>query len=337
MKPADRHRRLSEDGIVRALKERYASRSRLVETGIGDDAAVLRALPGRKRWIVTTDMLLEGVDFRQNWITAAELGHKALAVNLSDLAAMGAIPLFYTVALAMPRTVDPAWIDRFFRGLTSLGRKWKADLIGGDLSSSRSDISIAITAIGTPAGKRAVLRSGGEIGDLLYVTGTLGRSASGLKLLRSGILQGRNRAERLALQAHRTPEPRCDAGAWLGRSGLVRCMMDLSDGLSVDLPRMCDASGAGAEICAADLPCYPESQAWRCDPLDLALNGGEDYELLFAVPPSRASLLEKHYPSNLPPLAKIGSLTAAIGVRWRPSRGAAAKPLEAMGYDHFSS
>lgn len=337
MKPADSLRRLSEDGIIRVLKARFPSRSHLVETGIGDDAAVLRALSGQKRWIVTTDMLLEGVDFRQSWITPAELGHKALAVNLSDLAAMGAIPLFYTVALALPRKVDPFWIDRFFRGLTSLGRKWKADLIGGDLSSSRSGISIAITAIGAPAGKRAVLRSGGKAGDLLYVTGSLGRSAAGLKLLRSGIMRGRNRAERLALRAHRTPEPRCDAGAWLGRSGLVHCMMDLSDGLSLDLPRMCEASGTGAEICAADLPRYSGSHTRRCDPLDLALNGGEDFELLFAVPPSRASSLEKHYPSEFAPLSRIGALTAAGGVRWRPGRGAETRPLEAKGYDHFSS
>ena len=336
MNPVDRHSRLSEDSIIRGLKARFPARSHLVETGIGDDAAVLRGSSERKPWIVTTDMLLEGVDFRQNWITPVQLGHRALAVNLSDLAAMGAIPLFYTVALAVPRPIDLTWIDSFFRGLTSLGRKWGADLIGGDLSSSRSGISIAITALGTPAGKRAVLRSGGKAGDLLYVTGSLGRSAAGLKLLRNGVLQGRDRTERLALRAHLTPEPRCEAGAWLGRSGLVHCMMDLSDGLSVDLPRLCNASSTGAEICAAGLPVFPESHAWGCDPLDAALNGGEDFELLFSVSPAGATSLEKLYPHKLPPISRIGTLTCGGGVRWRPDPEAIPRPLEARGYDHFS-
>jgi thiamine-monophosphate kinase len=112
-------------------------------------------------------------------------------------------------------------------------------------------------------------------------------------------------------------------------------MMDLSDGLSVDLPRLCDASGTGAEICAASLPGFPESHAWRCDPLDLALNGGEDFELLFAIPAAGASSLEKRYPSNFPRLSRIGTLTAARGVLCRPTPGAEARPLEAKGYDHF--
>jgi thiamine-monophosphate kinase len=335
MKPADKGRRLSEDGIIRILKARFPARNRLVETGIGDDAAVLRALPARKRWIVTTDMLLEGVDFRQKWTTPVQLGYKALAVNLSDLAAMGAVPLFYTVALALPRPVDPAWIRSFFKGVASLGRRSGADLIGGDLSSSRAGISIAITAIGTPAGRRAVRRSGGRAGDLLYVTGTLGRSAAGLKLLQSGILQGRGRAERDALRAHRTPAPRCEVGAWLGRSGLPHCMMDLSDGLSVDLPRLCTASGTGAEICAASLPRFAASTAWRGDPMDLALHGGEDFELLFAVSPAKASILGERYPSRFPPISRIGTLTAGGGVRWKPAPGAESKPLETRGYDHF--
>jgi thiamine-monophosphate kinase len=336
MKPLDRHSRLSEDRIIRDLKARFPTRSHLVETGIGDDAAVLRGLSARKSWVVTTDMLLEGVDFRHEWITPAQLGHKALAVNLSDLAAMGAIPLFYTVALAVPRSVDLIWIDSFFGGLTSLGRKWGADLIGGDLSSSRSGVSIAITALGAPAGKCAVVRSGGKAGDVLFVTGSLGRSAAGLRLLRIGILKGRNRTERLALQSHLTPEPRCEEGAWLGRSGLVNCMMDLSDGLSVDLPRLCDASGTGAEICAAGLPLFPGSRVWGCDPLDAALNGGEDFELLFSVSPATATSLKKLYPASLTPLSRIGTLTVAGEVRWRPAPEAALRPLEAEGYDHFS-
>lgn len=335
MKPADRPGRFSEDEIVRNLRKHYRARSPLVETGIGDDAAVLRTPARGKRWVVTTDMLLEGVDFRLDWTTPEQLGQKALAVNLSDLAAMGAVPRFYTVALALPRTANPAWLRGFFRGLTSLGRKFEADLVGGDLSSSQSGISITVTALGTPAGKRAICRHGGKPGDLLYVTGCLGRSAAGLRLLQSGIPRGRNKAERVALRVHRTPDPRCEAAAWLARSGLVSCMMDLSDGLSMDLPRLCDASGTGAEVCAANLPQFAESAAWRCKPLDLAFHGGEDYELLFAVSPSKTPLLERRYPSRFTPLSRIGALTAGTGVHWRPAPGAQPRPLAAKGYDHF--
>jgi thiamine-monophosphate kinase len=335
MKRAIRQHSVSEDEITRFLRTRFPARNALVETGIGDDAAVFRVSSSRKTLVVTTDMLLEDIDFRRAWATPAQLGHKALAVNLSDLAAMGAVALYYIVALALPRPVDPAWVRGFFRGLTSLGRRFDADLIGGDLSSSRSGIGVTITAIGTPAGRRAILRSGGKPGDLLYVTGSLGCSAAGLTLLRSGILQGRSRPERIALRAHRTPEPRCEVGEWLSRSGLVSCLMDLSDGLSSDLPRLCDASGTGGEVCASSLPQFSESASWGCDPLDLAFHGGEDFELLFAATPRKAAILERCYPSSFPPLTRIGVLTAKAGVRWRRIPEAASRPLQKRGYDHF--
>jgi thiamine-monophosphate kinase len=335
MERASRPHSASEDEITRFLRTRFPARNALVETGIGDDAAVLRGSSPGKTLVVTTDMLLEDIDFRRAWATPAQVGHKALAVNLSDLAAMGAVALYYVVALALPKPVDPAWIRGFFRGLTALGRRFDADLIGGDLSSSRSGIGISITAIGTPAGRRAILRSGGRAGDLLYVTGSLGCSAAGLALLRSGILRGRSGPERFALRAHRTPEPRCAVGEWLSRSGLVSCLMDLSDGLSSDLPRLCEASGTGGEVCASSLPRFSESASWGCDSLGLAFHGGEDFELLFAATPRKAAILERRYPSTLPPLSRIGVLTAKAGVRWRRAPGAASTPLPKRGYDHF--
>ena len=329
-------RRFSEDDVVALIARRFARRSPLVELGIGDDAAVLRH-PGRdRRWIVTTDMLVEGVDFRRDWTSPFELGHKSLAVNLSDLAAMGAAPAIYTVALALPRGVTLRWIREFFRGASELGRRNGAELVGGDLSSSPEGINIAITAIGTASANRILLRSGGQPGDFLYVTGVLGRSAAGLRLLARGRPRRLKVAEREALVAHRTPEPRCESGLWLAQSGLARCMIDLSDGLSMDLPRICKPGGIGAELYTSAIPIFAASAEWGCDPLDNALHGGEDFELLFAVSPGVAGTLERRYPARLPPLSRIGRLTARPAVSWSSHPGGRTSALPPKGYDHFS-
>jgi thiamine-monophosphate kinase len=194
---------------------------------------------------------------------------------------------------------------------------------------------ISITAVGESLNRRILYRSGGRPGDALYVTGVLGRSAAGLKLLERGGAYSRSRPRREALRAHQQPEPRCETGVWLAQCGLVKCMMDLSDGLSVDLPRMCSASGVGAEILLADLPIFRESRLWDCDPMELALHGGEDYELLFAVPDSRSRMLEKTYPSGLSKISKIGKLTAEVGEVWVREPGAGRRRLMERGYDHF--
>ena len=151
-------------------------------------------------------------------------------------------------------------------------------------------------------------RSGGNPGDFLYVTGILGRSASGLSLLRRGVVEGDSPAEREALAWHRTPEPRCEVGSWLAAHGFARAMIDLSDGLSMDLRRLVRESGTGAEIYSSALPVFEPFAAWGCDPLELGFYGGEDYELLFSVPPARVSALERHYPRKYPQISRIGRL-----------------------------
>lgn len=325
---------ISEDGIVRWLERRYLERSSDVRLGIGDDAAVIRPKGAGEYWVVTTDMLVEGVDFRPGWSTACELGHKALAVNLSDLAAMGARPRFYLVALALPAGSSMKWVEDFYRGMARLGRQHAARLLGGDLSRSPKGLQITVTAVGETRNRRFVRRSGGKPGDLIYVTGVLGKAAAGLELLRRGIADGRSRAERSALRAQRMPEPRCAAGEWLAASGLVRCMMDISDGLSVDLPRLCAASRCGAEIDARDLPLFESARRWAMDPMELGLHGGEDFELLFAVRSAEASRLERLYPRGLPRIRRIGRLTEAGTVMVRhPGRLPA--PLPALGFTHF--
>jgi thiamine-monophosphate kinase len=327
--------RIDENQIVRLLQECFGARSASLIQGIGDDAAVLHLRGAREHWVVTTDMLLEEVDFRRSWITPPELGHKSLAVNLSDLAAMGARPRFFTVALALPSDVREKWIEDFYRGMSILAERQGAVLIGGDLSRSSSGIQVTITAIGETSDRRVACRSGGRPGDFLYVTGVLGKAAAGLALLQQGRTSRRSAAERLALRSHRTPEPRCDAGLWLVKNRFVSCMMDLSDGLSTDLPRLCEASGVGAEINGAQLPVFAGARRWKCDPVDLALNGGEDFELLFAVPARKAARLEKAYPSRFPPISRIGRLRRERSVVWAPSPDTPLRPLAPGGFDHF--
>ncbi len=251
---------------------------------------------------------------------------------------MGARPRFFTVSLAMPADVTERWIVEFHDGLTEKGTLHGAHLIGGDLSRSEKHIAISVTAMGESKNRKVLYRSGGKAGDLLYVTGELGRSAAGLKLLqKSGVrTRSRSRSGEEALQAHRDPEPRCDAGLWLAQCGFVSCMMDLSDGLSMDLPRLCAASGVGAEIRVSNLPVFPGSALWSCDPVELALNGGEDYELLFAVPKSRSRILEKEYPATLPKLTRIGEMATDVGNVWVIGENEERHRLPERGYDHFA-
>jgi thiamine-monophosphate kinase len=325
----------SENRLIRLLQDRYPAASPLLAEGIGDDAAVIRPGHAKEYWLVTSDMLLEGVDFRREWTTPRRLGSKAIAVNLSDLAAMGARPRFYTVSLAVPQGISERWILDLYDGMTEPQSSRGAQLVGGDLSRSESGILIAITALGESLDRKLLYRRGGRAGDLLYVTGVLGRSAAGLELLRSGRTHPRARAQREAVRAHQMPEPRTDPAVWLAQCGQVRCMMDLSDGLSIDCARMCRASGVGAEIFAAALPVFPESRLWGCDPVRLALHGGEDYELLFAVPESESRLLEKNYPSAFPKITRIGRMTRDVGRVWLLESERTRRRLPEHGYDHF--
>jgi thiamine-monophosphate kinase len=324
----------SENKVVRLLQDRYPTANISVKKGIGDDAAVILPANAQEYWLVTSDMLLEDVDFRREWTTPCELGFKSIAVNLSDLAAMGARPRFYTVSLALPPDVSERWILEFYDGLTELGGAKGACLIGGDLSSSKCGIMVSITALGESLKRRVLYRAGGKPGDHLFVTGILGRSAAGLKILQRGCMRPRSRSPKEAVQAHRRPEPRCEAGLWLAQCGLVHCMMDLSDGLSADLPRLCAASGVGAEIDSRRLPVFSESTSWNCNPLDLALNGGEDFELLFAVPKAKTHLLEKKYPANLPKITSIGEMTSDPGIQLHDA-GKNRRRLPKGGFDHF--
>jgi thiamine-monophosphate kinase len=330
--PRCRSKRAGENEIIEHLIKHYAVPHPALKKGIGDDAAVWLPAGAREFCLVTTDMLVEEIDFRRGWTTPRDLGRKSIAVNLSDLGAMGAEPRFFTISLGMPSDITNRWIREFYDGLTSCGREHGAVLAGGDLSGA-DKITISITAFGESVNRKVLYRSGGRPGDLLFVTGTPGKSAAGLRLLQQGILRSRSGPRSEALRAHRTPEPRCAVGQWLAQSGDARCMMDISDGISADLPRICAASGTDAEIFAEKVPVFAESALWGCDPLELALSGGEDFELLFAVPRAKKHFL-KNLPPEFPPITHIGNMLEGNGKVWISVAGVR-RPLPAGGFDHF--
>jgi len=331
----DRSEWVNENEIIEHLIKRHADAHPELKKGIGDDAAVWLPAGAREFWLATTDMLVEEIDFRREWITPGDLGRKSIAVNLSDIGAMGAKPRFFTISLGIPANTTKRWIREFYDGLTSCGGENGAILVGGDLSGA-DKITISITAFGESENRKVLYRSGGRPGDLLYTTGKLGMSAAGLRLLQQGITRSRSGARREALRAHRTPDPRCAFGQWLAQSGNARCMIDVSDGLSADLPRMCAASGTDAEIFMEKMPIFAESALWGCDPLELALSGGEDFELLFAAPRAKKRLLE-NLPPGFPPVTHIGIMLEGNGKVWISDAGTKRRQLPVAGFDHFNN
>jgi len=261
------------DAIRRDSARRAMGRVRL---GIGDDCAILRP-PAGHEILVTTDFCLEGRHFRRDWHTPESAGHRCLARGLSDLAAMGARPLAAFLSLALPAGTDHRWVDGFFRGLRRLADEFAVPLAGGDTAQSPSEHILAdIVLIGSAPAGEALRRSTAGAGDLIYVTGRLGGAAAELIALESGAKAGRD-GEHPQL----FPAPRLAVGEALLRRGLATACIDLSDGLSTDLRHLCEESGVSAEIDLARLPTHPLAAGQR----ELALHGGEDYELLFAAKP----------------------------------------------------
>lgn len=252
--------------------------------GIGDDAAVTVLTPGQ-RLVTTTDMLVEGIHFLRGAVPAYDLGYKALAVNLSDLAAMGAKARYLYVSLALNKETEADYVLDFYRGLKSLADRFAVQVVGGDTVGSPGPLVISITAQGEA--DKVLLRSGASPGDVLCVTGPLGASAAGLSLLLNPLPGCSAAVRQEALQAHYRPVPRLPEGQYLAATGVVTAAIDLSDGVLKDLGEICERSGCGAVLREKQLPLSFAAQAVAAltgkDPMDLALSGGEDYELLLAV------------------------------------------------------
>ena len=256
--------------------------SKFLSLGIGDDAALISGTPNYEM-VLTCDWFLEGAHFLRNKHPADAVGWKCLARAVSDLAAMGAAPRCFLLSLALPRELTSSWLDAFLAGLRRAATRFGCSLAGGD-TTERREVLINVTVVGEVRQGREVRRSGARPSDLIYVSGRLGEAELGLRLLRQQ-KRGLNMREP-RLRRHLYPEPQLELGRWLGEKRLATAMMDLSDGLSSDLRRLCDASKVGAVITSDDLPTVGIAKVGRktgIDPLKLALHGGDDYELLFTV------------------------------------------------------
>jgi len=324
----------TEAEFVRWLRTLAPPRPSQVRMGIGDDAALVRVTPGRDL-ILTSDLSIESVHFTTRLHPPGSIGHRALARSLSDIAAMGGVPRFALVSVAFPRTTSRAWIEKFYRGVFDLAKRYGVEVVGGDTSIVRRSIMIDVTLAGEVVRGRGLLRSGARPGDQIFVSGWLGQSARGLEILKRrirGRKSGNDTSEAsAAIKAHLFPSPRCELGKWLERQGIPTAMMDISDGLSTDLTRLCEASGVGAKIYAERIP--GPSGVPPKHSLKLALHGGEDYELLFTVPKRRIARLPRSHRGI--PLRCIGEVCPSRGVLLVEEDGSQST-LAPAGYDHFS-
>jgi thiamine-monophosphate kinase len=336
----------SEFDFIKRIRAQAQDRGNIpnLVAGIGDDAAVIHQLAGRDT-VVTTDLLVEEIDFRRETIPPILLGHKALAVSLSDIAAMGARPRWAVLSIGLPKEVwESDFVDQFYEGFFALADRYDVRLIGGDVSRTPEKIVIDSILIGECAHERAVLRSGARPGDQLFVTGTLGGAAAGLRLLERGarvdaatIDDPDSQAVQQLLLRQLRPEPRVGWGLVLGEERLATAMIDISDGLSSDVNHLCTESEVGILIDSAQIPIdqlVTELCGRRAlDPLLLALNGGEDFELLFTTDPQTAARLPKRVDGVA--ITRIGEIKpAADGVRI--AEGARVWKLEPGGWDHFN-
>ena len=277
-----------------------------VSLGIGDDAALFRHKPGFET-ILTCDWFLEGTHFLREKHPPDAVGWKCLARAASDIAAMGGTPRCFLLSLALPNSCARRWLDLFLTGLRRASRKFQCVLAGGD-TTSQNELFINVTVVGEVPAGRAVLRSGAKAGDVLYVSGRLGESELGLQIVRRA--EGRASRNNPHTRKHLYPEPRLALGQWLAKNRLASAMIDLSDGLSSDLSRLCVASKVGARLENAKIPQVRTADLARkhgCDPLQLALHGGDDYELLFSVPRHKLNRLPKTFGGVR--LTSIGEIT----------------------------
>jgi thiamine-monophosphate kinase len=320
--------------IARALIPHRAASSRL-KLGIGDDAAVISPA-GRTEWVLSCDTFLEDVHFRVKTHPPDSVGYKALSRASSDLAAMGASPRYFLLTLALPATRTGPWLDAVLKGMARAARELDISVIGGDTTRSRT-VFISITVLGEVSPRLALTRSGARPGDIIYVTGKLGRAQLGLELVLRG--HTRNRQLRALVHPHLYPKIRIELGSWLARHHIATSAMDLSDSLSTDLARLCTASRVGARIYASKVPTVviPPAAARKLgkpepDPLQLALHGGEDYELLFTISPRQAKKLSRAPGAAI--LTAIGEITRNRQILLVAPDGVT-KPLQSQGWDPF--
>lgn len=332
-------RDVGESGLIDLLRRKRGGVARPGELSIGDDAAVVRIPGGRA--VLSTDLLVEGTHFSLGYFRPEEVGGRALSANLSDLAAMGAAPVCYLVALGAPPGIPVATVDAIFRGMAAAARPSGIRLMGGDTCRGER-LTLCLTVVGAAGRGGLVSRAGARPGDLLYVTGSPGWSRLGLELLRGGRPARPSGWRREAMRAHLAPTARWREGQAAARSGAVAAMIDVSDGILADLSHLLERDGLGAILAEESFPVSrpfrAASAALGVDPLAAFLGGGEDYELLMAVRPARRAdflRLARSFPSGA---ALIGAVTKAPGIRVRRADGSWIEGTGLpSGFDHFPS
>lgn len=330
---------IGETALIERIRARVPAAPDRVTVGIGDDAAVVEPQRGTLD-VLTTDTLVEGVHFDQAFVSPADLGHKTLAVNLSDLAAMGAAPRLALLSLVLPGAMTANALDAMVEGMLALADQHGVALVGGNITRSPGPLVVGVTAVGSVRRRRVLTRTGGRPGDELWVTGTVGAGAAGLACLRQDPSGPTDPNAELTdcIQWYRRPDPRVRVGMLLGRNRTARAGVDLSDGLGDGLRQLTTASGVGVTVDGSTIPIAPGARRWfeehGLDPLEAALAGGDDYELLVAVPRThrrRFAAIRKL--TRGVPFTRIGELTKAPDLVLRTTSGD--RPIPA-GYEHFA-
>ena len=330
----------SEFELINYLKRKTLDSSKVnpkLKVGIGDDCAVV-SKDSKTDLVVTSDLLVEDIDFRLEWTRAELLGHKALAVSLSDVAAMGAAPRWAMLSLGVPAKIwKTNFVDEFYKGWFALAKKFGVALVGGDVSKTPDKIVIDSIVAGETKKGKAVLRSGAKPGDSIFVTGTLGGAAAGLKLLEQGERfekSSKDPLQKLLLRQLK-PNAQTEIGQILGEKSLATTMIDISDGLSSDLTHLCNASGVGAKIFADKIPFHKQlgeiAETFE-KKLEFALNGGEDFELLFTVEPKKISKLENALEKF--PFSRVGEIISGSKIIELLENGRS-RVLKPEGFRHF--
>ena len=331
---------VGERALIERIRARLPPASPSLIVGIGDDAAVAKMDRGAFA-VLTTDAFVEGVHFERRFSSAADIGHKALAVNLSDLAAMGAAPRFALLSLMLPVSLPAADVDEMVSGLAALARAARVTVAGGNITRSPGPLAVDVTAVGAVKPRKVLTRGGGRAGDELYVSGRIGAGTAGLAWLRAHATSPASEPDEGAIAEcvrwYRRPEPRTRLGALLGRTRAASACMDLSDGLADAVRQVAAASGVGARIDAGTLPVHPGAARWfeasGQDALRASLTGGDDYELLIAVPRRRRGRLRTVISqARGVPLTRIGELTADPDLVLRRDGALEALP---QGFVHF--
>ena len=326
-------REIGEFGLINQIRRWMTPSDPALLQGIGDDVAVIE-MRG-KVLLVTTDILIEGIHFDRAWIDPYRLGKKALMVNLSDIAAMGGVPKYFLISLGLPKNLSLSFISLFYRGLKEGTKRFQVDLIGGDTSLSQK-IVINICLLGEGKRGELLFRRGVKVGNDLFVSGTLGNAALGLKILQKEGLVGRPKG---LIEKHLSPSPRIELGQALARHRLATAMIDVSDGLLIDTTHLLEESAVGARIWEDRIPLSRSYRKWihsySKDFYQVALTGGEDYELLFTASPEKKKKISTLALSSKIPITWIGEILPQKegfhiirrdGKEYSPSR---------LGFEHF--